>query len=481
MRSLQWKITAIYAALAATVVIVIGVTAGSRLESYLQSRTVDRLTSYADLFVSILQSDRSTSFHEIESRVRKIPGVDHLRVMLIGGNGETLADSDLSDDRSASGVNLLHQPEVEKALKDSVGSDIRKGDLTAGDMVYVARLVASPAAEGRYPGLKFIRLSMPLDELRAEMNLIRWNIFFSGFIVFLLIAAFSVVVSRRIAKPMVRISDGLEEIRTGILNKHIEISSDDEIGRVAEAVNGLVDKLNADRVEMEKLQRTRSEFLANVSHELRTPIFAIQGMIETLLNGAIDDPAVNKSFLEKAQSNAARLDALLTDLINISQIEAGEMRMSFRYFSLKDFLESTVKDLQPVGAQRHVALVFEEKTKEATEIYGDRGRLRQVMENLIENGLRYNKEGGEVRVVAEDSEGGVMISVIDTGIGIAPEHVSRIFERFYRVDKDRSREVGGTGLGLAIVKHILEAHGTRAEVLSTPGKGSMFRFVIRSG
>lgn len=221
--------------------------------------------------------------------------------------------------------------------------------------------------------------------------------------------------------------------------------------------------------------------LGGASHELRTPIFAIQGFLETLLNGAINDPKVNRSFLEKAQSNAQRLNALLTDLINISQIESGEMKMSFRYFRVNEFLENTIKDFYPAAQQFGVSLKLELATDHAAEMYGDRERMQQVMANLVENAMRYNKKGGDVTISSALDDGNVAISVSDTGVGIPAEHLPRIFERFYRVDKDRSREVGGTGLGLAIVKHIIEAHESSVEVESEVGRGTTFRFVLRKG
>ena len=278
---------------------------------------------------------------------------------------------------------------------------------------------------------------------------------------------------------MNQITQAVERIHAGDLDTHIQLSSGTEIVTVANAINELVDKLKADIVQMRKLQKARSEFLGNVSHELRTPIFAIQGFIETLLNGAVDDRTVNRAFLEKARSNANRLNTLLEDLINISQIESGDMKMSFRYFTVNDFVEGVVQDFRQAAGQSGISVVALCKTARDVEVLGDRDRLRQVLSNLIDNGMKYNVPGGKVSVTTESKDGTILVSVSDTGVGIAAEHLPRIFERFYRVDKDRSREVGGTGLGLAIVKHIVEAHGSTIEVESQPGKGSTFRFTLK--
>jgi two-component system phosphate regulon sensor histidine kinase PhoR len=290
----------------------------------------------------------------------------------------------------------------------------------------------------------------------------------------------SIAISRFITKPMKQIARGVEQIRSGDLNARIPVSSNDEIGLAAKAINELVDKLKDDIVQLKKLELVRSQFLGNVSHELRTPIFAVQGYLETLLSGAIDDPTVNRSFIEKAQSNLNRLHSLLEDLINISQIESGEMKMSFRFFRLNEFLESIIKDFEDLARARQVAVKLSLKTTSTDEAFGDRERLRQAMNNLISNAINYNIAGGEVDLSSEHDTQGFRICLRDTGVGISPEHLPRIFERFYRVDSDRSRALGGTGLGLAIVKHIIEAHGSRVMVESTVGKGSAFCFFLKS-
>jgi two-component system phosphate regulon sensor histidine kinase PhoR len=279
---------------------------------------------------------------------------------------------------------------------------------------------------------------------------------------------------------MVDIAKTVEEIRAGNLDARIEVRSNDEVGRVAQAVNEMVDRLKVDIAQLKKLERVRSEFLGNVSHELRTPIFSLQGFLETLINGAVDDPAVNRTFLQKAYSHAERLNTLLGDLINISQIESGEMKLSFRYFPVKEFLTAVVNDFQSVAERHQVKLRLNSQLTSDVDVFGDKERLTVALGNLIENAIKYNKPGGEVVVSALLDAGRVQIIVSDTGVGIAANHLPRIFERFYRVDKNRSREVGGTGLGLAIVKHIIDAHGSSVNVESEVGKGSAFSFSLKT-
>jgi len=232
-----------------------------------------------------------------------------------------------------------------------------------------------------------------------------------------------------------------------------------------------------DIASMKKLEQARTEFLGSVSHELRTPIFAITGYLETLVNGAIEDQNVNKSFLEKAIHHTHNLNNLLNDLIDISMIESGQMKMSFRYFPFKDYVEGIVKEFTPMAEEKGLQIVYKPFRGDLM-LYGDKERLRQVFVNLITNAIKYT-EKGTIELIIEEEEKAAVIKIKDSGIGIPPEDLPRIFERFYRVDKDRSRLVGGTGLGLAIVKHIIEAHGSKMAVSSNLGGGSEFSFRLK--
>mgnify|MGYP000607286871 CR=1 FL=1 len=283
---------------------------------------------------------------------------------------------------------------------------------------------------------------------------------------------------KRIIEPLERIIEITHAITDGAVSGRIELSKTAllDVVRVADAINRLAHKAAKDIDEMRRLERVRSEFVANVSHELRTPIFSVQGYLETLLDGAMDDPQVSLQFLEKAYNNALRLNALLSDLIDISRIESGELKFSFRYFDIGDLLRDLVHATEIRAAQRKVTVHCD--IAENSSVYGDKERLTQVMTNLIENAIKYNVDGGDVFINTQHIDNHLHISVRDTGIGIPEESLPRIFERFYRVDKDRSRAVGGTGLGLAIVKHILEAHHAPITVKSKPGVGTTIEFVL---
>lgn len=298
----------------------------------------------------------------------------------------------------------------------------------------------------------------------------------------LLLVAFARSLERRLLHPLDDVEHVTRAITEGAVSGRIELAPEAlaDVQRVATAVNAMAEKASKDIADMKRLERVRSEFVANVSHELRTPIFSVQGYLETLLDGALEDDTVRRQFLEKAFNNALRLNTLLSDLIDISRIESGELRLSFRYFDIVELMRDIVATLELRAEQRSVRVEINPVPLAPLMVYGDKERLTQVLTNLIDNAIKYNVVGGTVKVTATPEGKHVCVSVSDTGIGIPPEHVGRIFERFYRVDKDRSRAVGGTGLGLAIVKHILEAHQAPITVTSEVGKGTTIRFLLKS-
>uniref|UniRef100_A0A7V2ZJ11 histidine kinase n=1 Tax=Ignavibacterium album TaxID=591197 RepID=A0A7V2ZJ11_9BACT len=286
-----------------------------------------------------------------------------------------------------------------------------------------------------------------------------------------------IFLSRKRRKELGEIENIINNIRNNYYQNADEIILSEILSSLEQAIKNMFIKSKNDIEYMRKLQRIRSEFIANVSHELRTPIFAIQGYIETLLNGAINDPNVNRNFLEKAAHHTDNLNNLLNDLINISMIESGEMQMSFRYFDLAPYLHSIVDEMRNLAEEKNIKLSLNE-VRDGLQVFGDKERLRQVLINLIQNAIKYT-EIGSVEISAEEEKKFVTIKVKDTGIGIPEDQLSRIFERFYRVDKARSRAVGGTGLGLSIVKHIIEAHDSKIEVRSKVGVGSEFSFKLK--
>jgi two-component system, OmpR family, phosphate regulon sensor histidine kinase PhoR len=247
--------------------------------------------------------------------------------------------------------------------------------------------------------------------------------------------------------------------------------------RLAGADVGVVMVLH-DVTELRRLERVRTEFVANVSHELRTPLTAIHGYLETLLGGALEEPEHARQFLEIAFRHTERLGRLVNDLTDLSNIELGKVALRLEPTPLADVVESVLTMIRPRATSGGVALSVD-LPSDLPAVRADRDRLAQVLINLVDNGVKYTPAGGQVTVTARGAGPGLVeVRVTDTGVGIPPADLPRVTERFYRVDRARSRELGGTGLGLAIVKHLVLAHGGDLAVESQPGRGTVVRFSL---
>ena len=232
-----------------------------------------------------------------------------------------------------------------------------------------------------------------------------------------------------------------------------------------------------DIVEMRRREQLRRDFVANVSHELRTPLTSIKGFAEVLRMGALEDTERRLEFVETIEAHADRLTRLVDDLLAISSLDSGVSEPEREPLSLIKAVAEATAGLKP-QAQRKQIVIRIEPFHDIPQVFADRHQLKQVLTNLVDNAIKFTPERGTIRITAAVSGNRVTVAIADNGIGIPAEDLPRIFERFYRVDKARSREVGGTGLGLSIVKHSVEAHGGQVGVESSPGGGTTFRFSL---
>lgn len=276
----------------------------------------------------------------------------------------------------------------------------------------------------------------------------------------------------QIYKQIIKIRNPKEVIRPIDENR---VSVSDEINKV------LYEWSNESKEEIDHLKQVeiyRREFLSNVSHELKTPVFSVQGYIHTLIDGGIDDADVNMHYLNKASKGIDRLISMVDDLESISRLESGELIVEKRTFDLLELAQDVVESIEWQSKERGIKIEVEAPVNISFYVYTDKDLVRQVLVNFIVNSLKYGVKDGCTIVRLTESEDKILVDVEDNGIGIEKVHLPRLFERFYRVDKSRSRDQGGTGLGLAIVKHIIEALGESVNVDSEPGKGTRFTFSL---
>ena len=232
--------------------------------------------------------------------------------------------------------------------------------------------------------------------------------------------------------------------------------------------------------QMKQDENYRREFIGNVSHELKTPIFNIQGYVQTLLDGGLQDDTINMKYLKRADKSVERMINIVEDLEVISRLETEQSELDIQNFDINKLVEEVFDQLEMRANEMNISLQLNNQSN-SNKILGDKDKIQQVFINLVSNSIKYGKDGGKTIVRMLDMDDNILVEVADNGIGIDQISLSRLFERFYRVDKNRSREIGGTGLGLAIVKHILEGHNQTINVRSTKGVGSTFSFILEKG
>lgn len=317
---------------------------------------------------------------------------------------------------------------------------------------------------------------------RSDSGQIQWLWVLGAFFISLLTSVFvvfavTILVFNKIEKLLATVKDFRS--KSDKTSTHIEYSGN-EIDNLNLEILAWADDRKNEIERLKKLEVYRKEFLGNVSHELKTPVFNIQGYVLTLLDGGLEDASINRNYLERAEKSVDRMITIIDDLEAISQLETGELQLEPERFDISALVKDVIDAQELKATAKGIMLTMTEEVKPLF-VVADRFRVRQVIVNLIVNSVKYGKEYGETKIRFYDTGDTITVEIADNGIGIASEHLPRLFERFYRVDKSRSREQGGTGLGLAIVKHIIEAHGQTIKVMSTEGVGTVFSFTLKKG
>ena len=411
----------------------------------LQNQIMEDLKSYAGL---LIQADlyQNTDMYVPDFKSGNV------RITWIDGDGNVLGDTDANQEKME---NHAERPEIQEARRTGEGVDVRKSETLEDNTYYYAVklkdgtvLRVSEAAQSTW---KLVLSAVP------------------GLLVALLIMiAICILLAHMFAKSMIA---PLQSLAANLDRPEAQITSD---------YKEMEPFLQTIRIQHENILRSakmRQDFTANVSHELKTPLTAVSGYAELMEAGMVQGDDV-KQYAKEIRHNSSRLLALINDIIHLSEMDRAEYEVAMQRVNLEELIQNNLESLKVSAKQRGVSLRY---VGEPVYVYGNPGLLEELLWNLCDNAIRYNKENGMVKVRVEKHKDQVLLSVSDTGIGISKEHQERIFERFYRVDKSRSKETGGTGLGLAIVKHIVDRHDAELELISTPGEGTEITVRFRHG
>lgn len=456
-RRLFWQIYPVYLIITIIALIAIVLYSADSFHTTYVEELESQLEAKARLLNGVIESSKNPS--DLEQLCREAAIDAKARVTAISPKGDVLCDSEqfpsLMD-------NHISRPEILAAMAGERGVSIRTSATLAQDMIYVAIPIM---LDGKI--VRILRMSMPLTSISNVLMGIYFKIAIVGVILAIVVALINLVVTRRINRVVVDMKNGAGRFALGDFRYRLAIPNSDEMATLAESMNDMAEQL-------ERIDQVRREFVANASHELRTPITAISGFINGLKAGAIEKPQDARHFMDIIGRHTERLKRLSGELLNLSRLEnSGEMEiLSVEDVKVSEILSAVVALCASRASERSIELKY--KCDDGLVHRLDRVLIEEAMLNLVDNAINHSEEGSEVVLEAKRQDGAVVIDVIDSGCGISIEHHSRIFEKFYRADKARSRKFGGTGLGLSIAKHIVSLHRGQISMKSEPSKGSTF-------
>ena len=453
-----------FAALILIVVFILNFSVSLRLQEHFEQKITAELKSNAVLVGDILQTDLIEGrFEDIQQQTRRLADKLNMRITIVGKDGSVLGDSE--QEPSLMG-NHIDRFEVIKAIENGFGQSTRFSDTMGLDMKYVAVRVEKG---GRALGV--VRFALPLSRVQPEIRIIYRVVLFGTIAAVIIALIVGYFVSRSITLPIRQVKETAQLIARGDFGRRVRIKSKGELGELAESLNTMADELQQKMENLKRLDSVRTDFVANLSHELKTPLTLIKGYVETLQNEAINDKEKLGKFISIIKKHSDRLGYMIDDLLSLSELELSRDCVNKTELDIKEVVDEISLGFGRALAGKKQNLTVNTKGDDF-RIQADRNKIEQVFANLIDNAVKYTKESGLIEILLCDQDQTVCVTVQDNGIGIPKEHRDRVFERFYRVDKARSRELGGTGLGLSIVKHIVLAHKGKITIESVPKKGT---------
>ncbi len=335
------------------------------------------------------------------------------------------------------------------------------------------RLIAFVSVPGIGNPAQYLQISQLKDEIYEPIRTIRWIIYTGMFISIGLVILVSVLFARYMSRPIVQLEETARSIAEGNVEKTLHLNRKDEFGTLAESLNRMASRLQKDNEELKRIYEKQSQFFADITHELRNPLHTIAGALEMLQMDGLPENQ-KKHYLNTATRQTERIHRLFKDLVTLQRYDSDEHFIEKKSFNLAEVLRQVFELYYPAAKEKGIDMKVE---TDSHQVYADPNKIEQVVDNLVSNAVKYTNSG-EIQIVSVRENGQVRVEIKDTGLGISDEHLKRLFDRFYRTDKARSRDKGGTGLGLSVVKSILNAHDSDIEVISKPGEGSVFIFKL---
>ena len=323
---------------------------------------------------------------------------------------------------------------------------------------------------------RFLEISIFKDQIYEPIKTIRWIIYTGMFISIGLVILVSILFSRYISRPIFQLESAARDIAEGDVTRTLNLDRNDEFGKLATSLNRMAERFRHDNQEMKRLYDKQSQFFADITHEIRNPLHTIAGSLEMLQMESLRKEQ-REHYLQTALRQTERINRLYKDLVTLQRYDSDSYFVEKQRFDLGKTIKHVVDLYQKEAAEKRINLKYDQSYR---VVVGDPDKIEQVIDNLVSNAIKYTNKG-EIEIKVTDENGHVSVHVVDTGIGISSEHLDRLFDRFYRTDKARSRDKGGTGLGLAVVKSILSAHDSDVMVKSKPGVGSDFSFKLQKG